>query len=107
MEVMELEKNVTEDIRWWELGIVALACGGGVISILRFAELNPGWGMMGQWPAAAWISGMAALVCVAAFLGALYRFYFMRKYGRLAPWVLGGFIIFHALGALLVMTRVG
>lgn len=102
-----MEKNVTEDIRWWELGIVALACGGGVISILRFAELNPGWGMMGQWPAAAWISGMAALVCVAAFLGALYRFYFMRKYGRLAPWVLGGFIIFHALGALLVMTRVG
>ena len=78
-----------------------------MISILRFAELNPGWGLVGQWPAAAWISGLAALLCVTAFLGALYRFYFKRRYGRFAPWALGGFIFFHALGAFLVMTRVG
>ena len=107
MEVTVLEKDVAKDIKWWELGIVAIACGGGVISFLQFMELNPGWDMVGRWPAPAWIMGGLALACITGFFAALYRFYFTRRYGRHAPYLLIAFILFHAMGAFLIMTRMG
>lgn len=107
MEVMVLQRDVTQEIKWWELGIVALVCGGGIVSFLRFQKLNPGWDQIGRWPVAAWIMGAMALVCVVAFLATTYRFYFVRRYGRLAPCLFAGFILLHVLGGYLVMIRMG
>ncbi len=102
-----LQREQTRDIRWWELGVVTLACGGGIVSFLRFSKLNPGWDQVGRWPVVAWMMGAAALICVVAFLIATYRFYFMRRYGRLAPCLFAGFILLHVAGGVLVMTRMG
>jgi hypothetical protein len=104
---MVLQRDKAREIKWWELGVVALACGGGIISFPRFLKLNPGWGQVGRWPVAAWMMGAAALVCVVVFLAATYRFYFVRRYGRLAPGLFAGFILLHVAGGFLVITRMG
>jgi hypothetical protein len=104
---MALQSDKVREIKWWELGIVALACGGGIISVLRFSELNAGWDQVGRWPVGAWMAAAAALLCVVVFLAATYRFYFARRYGRLAPGLFVGFVLLHVAGGFLVMTRMG
>lgn len=99
--------NEANDISWKELMILMVTAAGGVLFTLRFTELNPGWGLTGEWPAGAWIMGCLALACVAGFLSAAYFFYLKRRYGRFAPCMLAAFITLHAVVALLVMNRVG